>query len=168
MIDALRPLYRVFKTIILLSYGIIFFGVLLFSFIELKSIIKPMDWVFFGFYLSMGAFLSVVVVDRLWRTWMKNWTELSKKRWKRYGKLYFTSTLLLILLYLNRHTFPSLLLYAGLMVGNLFITAARNAYLYLFEVDLYQLGFRWLAWIFEWQFVFALLEFFTRLFKKKS
>lgn len=160
-------LWRVVISAIMVIYAFIFFGLLLFAFLELRTTISFSDIAYSVAYIGLGTIVTLVIIQRLWFLYQKGALSKMIERWWVRRWLYLWASVFFVALYFLRHTFPSLLLYAGFMIGSFFIKLARNAYLFLFTIDLYDYQIALFAWAFQWQFVYALLDFFVKLFRKK-
>ena len=160
-------IFRSVLTLILFLYALIFFGLLLFAFVEIRVVHSFVDYIYAAVYVLLGVTMIMVMVDRLLRIYRKDAFEKLVTIWWSRRWLYLWATIFFVILYFTRYAIPNLLLYAGFMIGGFFIKLARNAYHFLFGLDLYRYGFAWVAWIFQWQFVYALMDLFSKFRRKK-
>ena len=158
--------FKLLLTLIYLIYFLIFFCLLSKGFLDLKTVFRTFDFVWVFFNLLLGVIVSTLLLTRWWDMWNAKPDKLLEA-FKRRGKLYLFSTLFVILLYFTRHALPNLLLYAGFVVGRFFITASRNAYFTLLGWDLYSYRIELFAWVFQWQFVYAISESISKFVKKR-
>lgn len=159
--------YKILLSIIFLIYFIIFFGLITKGFVDLPTVFGFFGYFWILMYIALGAVVSTLVIMRFWTMWHTPASKLIEV-WNRRKRLYIVSTLILIALYFVRHDLANLLLYAGFVVGRFFITASRQAYFSLLGLDLYQARIELFAWIFQWQFVYAVSESVAKIFRKKS
>jgi len=158
--------FKLLLTLIYLIYFLIFFGLISKGFIDLRTVFRPFDYVWVIFNIALGAIVSTLVVMRWWGMWNSD-AEKLLETFKQRRNLYIYSTLFVILLYFLRHELANLLLYAGFSIGRFFITSSRNAYFSLLGLDMYSLRIELFAWIFQWQFVYAIFESIAKFVSKR-
>lgn len=157
----MNQFFKSWRVILIVSLYIqifIFLGVFLLGIIDLFSAIIVIDYVYALLYIVL-AFLAVFIFSSELRILhQKPISEKRLARWKRDFPKIIIATIVFIVLYVFRFELDSIIWFVGFEIGRFFIRAATTAYLNSFGFDLDVIQFYHLAWIFQWHFIFAVVN----------
>ena len=161
----MKNLFRLLSLVFFGAQILILLGLLIQSANSLLSRTFFLDKLFSLAFIVLSLIFSALLIKFLIKSWPNPYQSL-KRFYKRNMFLVLATSAITVLLFFFRFQGLSIFFYGGHALSSLLISSARNGYLTIIPLDIFDLGAQYLAWIGQWYFVYLILDWILSISTK--